>query len=255
MESRRVRRRGRRRRGGLLVLLRARRRFVRVARVHALRDALRVRALEADGRGSFQHEVGEAHRYRDIGVEVFAVAKDTLWSMSGQFLERLIPVFATLAREARDCGGANGTYRRLGRDEEALPIYREVYSGTLKLRGKDDSSTLIAVNNYALCLMTLESFEEAETLLSKILLVARRAVGESTEITLKMRFNYARALYLDTEATLDDLREAVATLGETAQVARRVLGCAHPFTEGIDLALEHARAVHDAREMPSPGTA
>ena len=89
MESRRVRRRGRRRRGGLLVLLRARRRFVRVARVHALRDALRVRSLEADGRGPFEHEVGEAHRYRDVGVEVFAEAKDALWSWSGESLDSL----------------------------------------------------------------------------------------------------------------------------------------------------------------------
>ena len=46
-------------------------------------------------------------------------------------------------------------------------------------------------------------------------------------LTLKMRI-YARALYQDTGATLDDAREAVTTLEETERIARRVLGGAHP---------------------------
>ena len=133
-----MRRRGRRRRGGLLVLLRARRRFVRVARVHALRDALRVRALER--------------------------------------------------------------------------------------------------------------FEEAETLLSKILLVARRAVGESNEITLKMRSLYGGALYIDPGATLDDLREAVSTLEETERIARRVFGGAHPLVRVTEDFLRKSRRALSDRE-------
>ena len=46
-----------------------------------------------------------------------------------------------------------------------------------------------------------------------------------------MRWNYARALYEDVGATLDDLREAVATLEDTERTARRVLGGAHPDTQ------------------------
>ena len=53
--------------------------------------------------------------------------------------------------------------------------------------------------------------------------------------------NYARALYLVTDATLDDLREAVTTLEETARLARRVLGGAHPTTVWIEGALQGAR--------------
>ena len=43
------------------------------------------------------------------------------------------------------------------------------------------------------------------------------------------RSSYAEALYKDTGATLDDLREAVTTLEKTERTARRVLGGAHPL--------------------------
>ena len=42
---------------------------------------LRVRALEADGRGPFQHEVGDPHLYGDVGREIFAVAQDARRSL------------------------------------------------------------------------------------------------------------------------------------------------------------------------------
>ena len=67
-----------------------------------------------------------------------------------------------------------------------------------------------------------------------------------------MRNNYAEALYKDDDATLDDLREAVTTLEDTAPTARRVLGGAHPLTTGIDIDLQKARAALRARETPSP---
>ena len=53
---------------------------------------------------------------------------------------------------------------------------------------------------------------------------------------------YARALYHDDSATLDDLREAVTTLEEIIQTARRVLGAAHPLTRGTESNLRDARA-------------
>jgi hypothetical protein len=63
------------------------------------------------------------------------------------------------------------------------------------------------------------------------------------------------ALYKADGATLDDLREAVTTLEETARIARRVFGGAHPFTNQIERDLRVARAVLRARETPSPGAA
>ena len=67
--------------------------------------------------------------------------------------------------------------------------------------------------------------------------------------------NYARALYEDPAATLDDLREAVATLEETERTAQRVLGGAHPITSSIEAALRQSRAALRAREtQPSSGS-
>ena len=69
-----------------------------------------------------------------------------------------------------------------------------------------------------------------------------------------MRLNYARALYKDDDATLDDLREAVTEHEEIEPSARRVLGGAHPLTGGIERTLRAARATLRARETP-PGSA
>ena len=83
--------------------------------------------------------------------------------------------------------------------------------------------------------------------------MARRAIGESHELTLKLWRNYALALYKGDGATLDDLSKAVTTLEETARIARRVFGGSHPVTKGIERELRDARAALRARETP-PGT-
>ena len=70
----------------------------------------------------------------------------------------------------------------------------------------------------------------------------RRVLGESNEVTLKMGLLYGGALYMDAGATLDDVREAVTTLEDTEQIARRVLGGAHPLTESVRRTLCGARA-------------
>ena len=129
----------------------------------------------------------------------------------------------------------------------------EVYSGRLRLLGEEDERTLVSANNYGHCLLGLRRFEEAKSLLRKMIPVARRFLGESNEHTLKMRWNYAAALYNDEGATLDDLREAVTTLEDTARRARRALGGAHPIATGLGFELPRARAALDARETPKDG--
>ena len=128
---------------------------------------------------------------------------------------------------------------------------RDVYSGRLKLNGEEHLNTLQAASNYAVSLLSLPRFEEAKLLLQKTMPVARRVLGENDDLTLVMRMNYARALYKDDDATLDDLREAVATLEDVERTARRVLGGAHPLTTGIEGSLQNARAALGARETPS----
>ncbi len=58
--------------------------------------------------------------------------------------------------------------------------------------------------------------------------------------------------YVDPDATLDDLREAVTTLEDAERIARRVFGGAHPLTEQLQVDLRAARAARAARETPSP---
>ena len=84
--------------------------------------------------------------------------------------------------------------------------------------------------------------------------VARRILGASHDYTLMMRSCYARTLYRDADATLDDLREAVSTLEDTERTARRVLGGAHPDVVRIEKSLREAREAVHARES-QPGSA
>ena len=125
---------------------------------------------------------------------------------------------------------------------------RDVYFGELKLYGEENEHTLAAANNYAASLNGLQRFKEARSLLHKWVPVARRVLGEVHDLTLKMRWNYAEALYKADGATRDDLREAVETLEDAERTARRVLGGAHPVTSAIVDELRHAREIHAIRE-------
>ena len=80
--------------------------------------------------------------------------------------------------------------------------------------------------------------------------VARRVLRESSVTTLRLRWNYAEALYTDPGATLDDLREAVTTLEDTTRIAQRVYGASHPYTTGHEESLRKSRAALRARETP-----
>ena len=140
------------------------------------------------------------------------------------------------------------TYGELGQVEESLSIERDVYSGWLRLNGEEHRSTLLAAHNYAVTLKGLKRFEEAKSVLRKMMPVARRVLGEGCETTLRMRRTCAEVLYKDPAATLDDLREAVTMLEETERIARRVLGGAHPLTVWIEALIPNARAALRARE-------
>ncbi|CAH0365888.1 unnamed protein product [Pelagomonas calceolata] len=154
-------------------------------------------------------------------------------------------------------GNLANTYAKAGRSEDAVCTSRDVYLGHLKLYGEENEKTLRATNNYASILVDLRHFKEAQSLMRKTIPVARRVLEESNETTLRMRWTYAMALFFeDSTATLDDLSEAVTTLEDIEQIARRVFGGAHPTTSAIEENLQDARAVLHAREeTPSPGNA
>ena len=110
----------------------------------------------------------------------------------------------------------------------------------------------MAAMNYTSSLSNLQRIEEAMPLMRKSIPVMRRVLGEDNGLTLKMRKNYARALYLVADATPDDVREAVTTLEDVERIARRVFGGSHPITEGMEPVLRTARAVLSAREAGIP---
>jgi hypothetical protein len=123
---------------------------------------------------------------------------------------------------------------------------RDVYSGCLKLYGEEHEETLREAVCYSSSFMESSRYAEAKALTLKVMPVARRVLGENHLFTLQMRKNYAKALYRDDGASLDDLREAVTTQEDTTRTAVRVLGAAHPTTRAIEYDLRCARAVLNA---------
>ena len=142
------------------------------------------------------------------------------------------------------------TYQMLGKLDEALRLRRDVHSGRLRLEGEESRNTLTEADNYAMNLLDLQRFEEANALLRKVMPVARRVLGDNNQTTLHMRWNYAKALCRATGATLDDVREAVATLEGTERTARRVLGGAHPLTGAMEKSLKTVRSKLAAINAP-----
>ena len=126
--------------------------------------------------------------------------------------------------------GLRGVARRRSRDW----LHRDAAA---VLNGVEHENTLIAANNYADSLNSLKRFKEAKALMRKTIPVARRVIGESHDLTLRIRWTSALALYGD-----GDLREAVMALEDIERIARRVMGGANPITVGIEENLQLARA-------------
>ena len=134
-----------------------------------------------------------------------------------------------------------GTYFDIGRIDDAIRMRQEVYFGYVRLLGVQHASTLTSANNYAASLLGVQRFEESKALILKTLPVSRRVLGEGHDLTLKMRWLYASALFTDDNATPNDVCEAVTTLEDAARIARRVLGGPHPTTAHIERALQMSR--------------
>ena len=97
-------------------------------------------------------------------------------------------------------------------------------------------------------LRSIQRNEEVKSVLQKTMPVARRVLGECDRLTLKIRWTYAMALYMDTGATLDALREAAATLESVAKSWKHVFGQADPETPSLQQTLAAAHKILAARE-------
>ena len=145
-------------------------------------------------------------------------------------------------------GNLANIYDLVGRHEEALEMYRNVYFKKLELYGEEHRSTVLSANNYADTLRSLGRFKETKSLLRRTIPMARRVLGEGNDLTIMMRNNYAKALCIDPAATLEDRREAVRALDETVSIARRVFGDSHPLAVQVGTSLRNSRAAFVAHE-------
>ena len=147
------------------------------------------------------------------------------------------------------------SHNELGRHEEAMNIYRDVYSARVKLNGEEHGSTLGAAANYASCLGSLQRWEEVKDFLGPKITVAQRVLGESDMLTHRITLDHTVALYRlwGDGATVDNLRWMVNTLENMERTVRRVLGGARSFTELLEHNLQYSRAALRAREGDEGG--
>ena len=138
-------------------------------------------------------------------------------------------------------GNLASTYRALGRTEQALSLRRDVYSGTVRLKGKHHAETMTECGNLVINLIELERFQEAKRLLRKVIPVARRVLGNEHELTLSLCEDLSRATLLDVESSAEEKRKALQTLEDTLGVMRRVLGPQHPDTQRVQDEVEVCR--------------
>ena len=87
---------------------------------------------------------------------------------------------------------------------------------------KNMKKTLRAANNYAVVPCWSKALRRSQDFDAQNVPVARRVLGENHELTLQDEVDLREGVYEDPDATLDDIREAAATLEDTARTARRV---------------------------------
>ena len=134
------------------------------------------------------------------------------------------------------------SYQRLGRHEEALRIEREVYARRSALYGRDNESTLISAGNLASTLVDdLQQFDEARAFLRDRIPEAIQFLGKDHDLAFKMQRMYAKCLYKNDGASLEDITAAVATLEDLDRRQTRIYGAAHPQTGSTRRRLAEAR--------------
>ena len=198
----------------------------------------------------------EADWARRVAMSVLGNGLDAV----GHNADALVVQEAELAMLRRIGGSENdilatqnniaNTYQSLGQSEQAVQLKQNVYSGMLKLKGEESRNTILAANNYANGLLTLERDAEAKSLLRKTIPLARRVLGESDALNFRMRKIFAITLYEPPDATRGDLLEAVAELEDLEPTARRMLGGAHPLATAIERNLDESRDALYARGLP-----
>ena len=110
-------------------------------------------------------------------------------------------------------------------------------------RRDQDELTLLAATSLSLALLDAQDyagctqFIQENSLLDK----AGRFLGPENVTTMVLRRSQARALCLDEEASLDDVRRAVEILEDVSAISNRVLGPDYPTSQKAKEHLDAAR--------------
>ena len=104
----------------------------------------------------------------------------------------------------------------------------------MKLHGENHQETIWSAGYLANGLYRTRRFDEGKALLRKVIPVARRVLGTGNIDTIRLRWSYGLFLFRSPDATLDDIREAVATMEETYGTVRRAFGAEHSYTREMD---------------------
>ena len=160
-------------------------------------------------------------------------------------------------------GNMVGCLMALGRTQDAARLAGEVYGKRVAIEGEAHPESIREGMNMAAVLIgvpqscTVHGRErvhilEAKRFLLELLPRAQRALGAEDRVTLGIRREYARALYVDEKASPDELRESEEILDDLCRTSRRVLG---PIHEQTHLALEELVAARKRRAEVRAGEA
>ena len=136
-----------------------------------------------------------------------------------------------------------GCYGELGRDEEALDIYRQVYQNWVDKHGPDHKCSLWAAEDLIKCLKKLQQYTEAQDRARAAFPLALRTLGAEDLVTLSLRDLDARLTLSRDGASSQDKIKALVVLGSVFKVRRRVQGRDHPDTRELRDDLDTIRTV------------
>ena len=161
---------------------------------------------------------------------------------------------------------------KLGQTEEAIAIQREVFAGSITLDNLWHPSTLGFGYELSASLLEINHLAEAKTLLCVLFPLADRALKENDHLHygthLSIQTAYARVLYSDEAASIEDLTSAVTILEDVRAKWQRIYNqssCGHYLAIArakLALANSHVASVSEEEEQsrsrsrsPSPARA
>ena len=133
-------------------------------------------------------------------------------------------------------------YDNLGRLDDAVRSFRELYAIRLRIYGPNNEDTIIEANNLIIALSKKHLWAEVIPFARKQLEISRKTLGAKHAECVHTANIYAAALCNNPAATRAEVLEAVKLLEEAIKTARYVLGPQHPRAVTAAMQLRIARS-------------